>query len=286
MPWLACASHGIILSVIKTLTTLIGCVLLCSCTHWPSPHERKMQADQLAAGWQAQVYPTSYFSLMTYQPAAGNKADNLTIYIEGDGFACVSASSPSLNPTPINPLALKLALKDPGPAAYIARPCQFVALNKEQLCRQQYWTSHRFSEEVIQSTNEVVNLLKAKYHAQNISLVGYSGGGAVATLVAARRHDVVGIITIAGNLDHQYWTQTQHLSPLAGSLNPADFADDLHTIPQLHYVGAEDKVMPVAVAQAYKRHFKNADRVKIIEVSGFSHQCCWLEEWPGMKLEF
>jgi hypothetical protein len=44
----------------------------------------------------------------------------------------------------------------------------------------------------------------------------------VASLVAARRHDVVRLVTVAGNLDHLAWTTLHGVSPLTGSLNPAD----------------------------------------------------------------
>ena len=42
------------------------------------------------------------------------KGKPLTIYIEGDGQAWLTRTQPSLNPTPRNPLALKLAVLDKG----------------------------------------------------------------------------------------------------------------------------------------------------------------------------
>ena len=52
----------------------------------------------------------------------------LFVYVEGDGLACLDARTPSSDPTPADPVALRLAAADPGAAVlYIGRPCQFLA---------------------------------------------------------------------------------------------------------------------------------------------------------------
>ena len=95
------------------------------------------------------------------------------------------------DPTPVNPLALQLALRDPsGAAVYLARPCQFVAAPDKRECARAYWTEQRFSPAVIAASLEAISQLKQRYGAQRLVLVGYSGGGAVASLVAAQRGDV------------------------------------------------------------------------------------------------
>jgi hypothetical protein len=49
----------------------------------------------------------------------------LTVYIEGDGFAWLSRSQASYDPSPLNPVGLELALRHPlGESAYLARTCQ------------------------------------------------------------------------------------------------------------------------------------------------------------------
>src|SRR3546814_2839304 len=63
------------------------------------------------------------------------------------------------------------------------------------------WTSARFSDGVIVSMSDALDRLKEEAGASSLDLVGYSGGGGVAVLLAARRRDVVSIVTIAGNLD-------------------------------------------------------------------------------------
>ena len=59
----------------------------------------------------------------------------LRVYIEGDGFAWVNRTTPSDDPTPRNPLGLKLAAADPSPnVLYLARPCQYVGLQSAGIC--------------------------------------------------------------------------------------------------------------------------------------------------------
>lgn len=240
--------------------------------------KRNETADNLAlqAGWQKSTLQTQYFSHRAYLPKQ-NQSERLTIYIEGDGLAWINRHKPSSDPTPLNPLALKLALADGrNDVAYLGRPCQYVM---SSVCEQRYWTSARFAEEVIASTDEAISQLKKQIGAQQIALIGYSGGGAVATLVAARRDDVVKLITVAGNLDHRAWTQLHGISALKGSLNAADYWQNLVDISQTHFVGAQDSVVPLLVAQSYQRRFPISHQPLIQVIDSAEHHCCWVDDW-------
>jgi dienelactone hydrolase len=175
-----------------------------------------------------------------------------------------------------------LALSHPaGNAVYVARPCQYV--DAEQTgCPSRYWTSERFSAEVIAATSCTAEKLKQRYQAHRLLLVGYSGGAAVAALVAARRDDIAGLITIAGNLDHAAWTHHHKVSPLVGSLNPADESAKLERIPQWHFVGLNDRNITPALVQGFADLFPAATRPKIEIQPGFDHVCCWAENWPSL----
>lgn len=153
-------------------------------------------------------------------------------------------------------------------AIYLARPCQYVDLDTQPYCTPQYWTNRRFAPEVIDAANAAIDILKNRYRAHKLTLAGYSGGGAVAALVAARRDDVTELITFAGNLDTQAWTTLHDISPLSGSLSPADYWNDLKNIPQTHYVGAQDDIMPPVIAQSYARRFSENMRPEIIIEEG------------------
>lgn len=264
-------------------------LLMQGCAHF-SAASRIKNADLIAdkAGWKADTLHTQFFNIESYAPSSKTnktvkhhikKNETLTVYIEGDGLAWVSRTQPSSNPTPMNPLALKLALKDHGNVVYLGRPCQYV---ESKNCTQKYWTNARFGPEVVASMDQAVSLVKAKFHAKNIILVGYSGGGAIAALVAARRHDVVRLITVVGNLDPKKWTQLLDITPLTGSLNPADYWRELMNIPQLLLIGGKDKTIPLAVDESYRDRFPKGKQPQIKVVPDFNHHCCWSTQWPEL----
>ncbi|WP_202905006.1 alpha/beta hydrolase family protein [Neptunomonas antarctica] len=265
---------------LAVLAMLHGCVSI------PSVQDRTKNAQQLAAqqGWEAHIIKTPSFNLMSYQPPM-HQIEQLTIYIEGDGLAWITSRQVSSNPTPSNPLALKLALSDStSTSVYLARPCQFVTDKYRHGCENKYWTNARFSPEVISAMNQAVSQLKEKFQASRLVLVGYSGGGAVAALLASMRDDVVKLITIAGNLDHQEWTDFHHISPLKGSLNAADYRQQLSAIEQIHFVGEKDKVIPPFLAQRFIGGLSVSAKAKVVVVPEQTHGCCWDSLWPDVLL--
>ncbi len=247
--------------------------------------QRKEQADIMATqhGWKSLLLHTKQFTLLAYVPENLSQAEQLSIYIEGDGLAWLDRTQPSLDPTPINPIGLKLAMQQPsGVAVYLARPCQFVKAEDAQNCAVTYWTDRRFSEEVIVASDQAVTQLVNLYHVKRIELVGYSGGAAVAALIAARRRDVERLITVAGNLDHAAWTQTHHISPLAQSLNAADAWKDLTEVPQFHFVGGKDRNIGQEVTDSYLAHFPSKKNIHLKVIDDFGHACCWAEQWKKL----
>jgi pimeloyl-ACP methyl ester carboxylesterase len=248
---------------------------------------RQTLAANLAAeqGWQRDTIRTADFQLATWL-GPETPGDKLTIYIEGDGFAWANRGRPSFNPTPKQPVGLALALRHAdGSAAYLARPCQYIDLATEPDCSARTWTSDRFAEAAIAASNAAISTLKGRYEAQELILIGYSGGGAIAALVAARRGDVVRLVTIAAPLDHAFWTSELKLSPLVNSLNPAAAWADLTRLQQIHFVGADDKVIPLSVAESYRAHFADPQRIRIEAINDFDHRCCWVGVWPELLTE-
>lgn len=265
------------------LLPLLAGLMLSSCVSIPDAGQRSASATQLAAshGWVAQPLHTGNFVLQAMLPPTPPVAERLTVYIEGDGLAWLNRDTPSFDPTPITPLALQLALQDDGPAAYLARPCQYLlAANPE--CGQRYWTQQRFAPELIAASNQALEQLKQRFQARQLVLVGYSGGAAVAALLAARRSDVAGLITVAGNLDHAAWTSQLALTPLRGSLNVADSWAQLLRVPQLHFVGADDSQTGMLAVAPFVQRFPPAQRPPVSIQAGFGHQCCWAASWPAL----
>jgi hypothetical protein len=229
-------------------------------------------------GFKKQYLSAPPFVLTAYHKRSG-ASDTLVVYIEGDGYAWVSRTMLSDDPTPKHPLAFFLASEDRSPnVLYLARPGQFLVVGSPQV-DQVYWTSKRYSEEVIQSTNAAIDQIKRSSGASKVSMIGYSGGAAVAVLVAARRNDVVALRTVAGNLAPEVFNREHHLSPLSGSLNPVAVAPAVQGISQRHFIGREDVIVTKAVTEAFLDAEGDVSHKSITEVDGADHLNGWAGRW-------
>jgi pimeloyl-ACP methyl ester carboxylesterase len=267
-------------------------MLLAGCAA-TSPEARLHSALALAApsSWQASRIPAAGFQLLALHPRP-QPATELAVFIEGDGFAWLDPRTPSTNPTPRDPVALRMALAERYRiSAYLARPCQFDPVMAEGRCRVGDWTQARYSPEVIAAMDEGVSRLKQMFGAERLVLVGYSGGGTVAALLAARRKDVSLLVTVAAVLDHETWTRAHGISPLDGSLNPIDEWARLRGLRQIHFTGSEDRIAGKAAVQAFAdrfpAHHPSASAepalIELLDVQGFSHSCCWAEKWARLS---
>lgn len=210
--------------------------------------------------WNRVVLSGGQHLMMGFVPPELERADVLNIFIEGDG-------KPGI--------ALDMAIGLGGNSVYIARPCQYMIGNHLNSCNKELWTSHRYSQAVIDSMNRAVTAMKIRYRADTVRLIGFSGGGAIASILASKRGDVALLVTVAGNLDHQKWTELNHSEPLTGSLNPADFSKSLENVPQIHLIGENDDVVPGKVLSSYLSRMHRLDNVKSYVVEGADHTCCW-----------
>src|SRR5574344_485855 len=240
----------------------------------PSLNERKDLAYSLINDKNIiqQDINTNQFNLFSFQKISNSCKDSIKVYIEGDGLSWISRNTISSNPTPINPLALKLMLQDNSSCKiYIARPCQYINSN---LCEDKYWTSHRFNQKIINAYEEALNSIKNKYSNKTFDLVGYSGGGTIVTILASFRDDINSITTIAGDLDIEEWSKIKNISKLDGSLNPADFSENLENIKQYHLIGSNDKIITKEIFFSYQNRFKNKNCIRYF-IYEADHNCCW-----------
>jgi hypothetical protein len=233
----------------------------CSLSHNPS---NKIQSLNDYKGFEKQVIFTNDFDILT-SVKIGENIQQADIYIEGDGLSWVSKNKISKDPTPINPIGYNLATKqeNENTVIYIARPCQYTMIDgKGRGCDNSVWTNSRFSMKVLENINQVISIYKDMYKFDEINLHGFSGGGAIAMLLPLLRKDIKTIYTYSGNLDTKAWTDYHKLSPLKGSLNPADFKKYWENINQIHYVGTKDDVIPENIT---KELLVDVKKAKIIE---------------------
>ena len=245
---------------------------LCGCA---SPGTR---LEQLARqqNHRLSTLSTAQFDLRVALPNAPQPDSRLRVYLEGDGRAWITATQSSLDPTPHDLLLARLALRDPRPSVYLARPCQFI---QSPGCAPRYWTHARFAQEIVDSLSEALDQLQQRHGNRDFELIGYSGGGALVLLLAAARDDIAQVQTLAGNLSPRRWTQRLELAPLHGSLEPLDFAERLRALPQRHLAGSEDQVVPASLLEEYAARLGPADCLELQRLAGVDHHAGWLERW-------
>ncbi len=254
------------------LPIFLGVLLLSGCA---TQNVREKAIDYANAhGFSAVHFPTKDFDLFGLFKAG--KSSVLRIYVEGDGHAWINRTTPSKDPTPHNPVALHLAGNDPSQdhILYLARPCQYV-LGKQ--CRQQFWTNGRMGESVIAALNNAIDQAKQMCGASALCLIGFSGGGGCAALVAARRTDVIFLGSVAGNLNMNAWTRKHNLSPLDLSIDPIDIAPKVCAIPQRHYSSHNDSVMPPDLSAAFCKSTRQPEACQAIPA--FKHGDAWHSVW-------
>jgi hypothetical protein len=277
------------------LVLAAGLGLLQACA-LPPPAERTAAVVQLAAasGWTPQRLTAGTFDLHAFVPAAheAHASERLTIYLEGDGLAWLNPTTPALSPTPLDPIGLRLAMAHTGGrVAYLGRPCQYIQGDAVRGCHPRYWGSHRFAPEVLDAMDQTVQQIKQRLGAAELVLVGYSGGAALAALLAGRRSDVVAWVSVAGVLDTDAWTQSLGISALHGSLNPAAFVPQSTAVPQWHFIGSEDRVVAPVVLQRFldaqaRLRLPGAATPTVQQLPAFDHGCCWVQEWPRLSRLF
>jgi predicted esterase len=206
-------------------------------------------------------------------------SSSLVVYLEGDGRGVVRGRV-TQDPTPGQPLSYELASADPAPAVlYLARIGQYQPTQTGQEF-QPYWSDKRLAEEAVSSADLAIDEAKRRLGARHIHLVGYSGGGGLALLLAQRRTDVASLVTVAGLLDTHWWVREKNYHPLTGSLNPADHAALLAALPQVHFYGSFDPIIPGAMSGHFQSLAPFA-RFQRVEVQT-NHWKNWAEWWPDL----
>ena len=220
------------------------CFLLVACAgvNWVVPD-----------GFQYVPIKTDSYEIATWQKIDNPKNNLIHIYIEGDGHAFDAYGQPTSDPTPRGTLMRDLAAADNFEnVVYMARPCQFIM---NEYCNESDWTNGRFSQKIIDAQSRAIKQIAKN---KSVTLIGYSGGAMVSGLVIKQnpKLKVDKWITIAGVLNHKMWTEYFGDEPLMKSLN----METLQNVPQVHFVGGHDKVVPYDLA----KNWANEENIKLI----------------------
>lgn len=255
----------------KRLITAALTLLIASCTSNSARIDEFAQAAKLQ---RAELEVDELRSIVYTR--ASSTASRLVVFLEGDGQPWVGGVVPAEDPTTRDPLALKLLIRTPGATAYIGRPCYQNA--RSARCTAELWTQARYSMPVVEAMRATIKQTADTLRASEIVLVGYSGGGVLAVLIAERLEKVVGVITVAANLDIDAWTTHHRYLPLTQSLNPAR-SEQAHDWPEVHLMGRRDEVVPSALSAAY---FERFPRAQLWTFDQHGHVCCWMDEWDSL----
>ncbi len=169
----------------------------------------------------------------------------LHVYLAGDGRPWQRPLLPAGDPTPRDPLVLDLMALDPAEAVLLGRPC-YHGLQDTAPCTAALWTGRRFAAEVVASLAQALRRIDGA-RGRPLVLIGHSGGGVLAMLLAARLPETQAVVTLAAPLDIAAWADHHRDPPLAGSLNPARAAALPASVRQLHFAGGRDRVVPPAL---------------------------------------
>ncbi len=268
-----------ILAVLFMAFTLSACLL-----SMPAMRDEAARRIAMPVFMYNRVIPAGIFELTAYE-RVHDENKPVTIYIEGGTYPM--AYNRSYNPTPTDPVALRLAAQDPSPnVIYLARPCQYTTWDKEDVCPYEYYNNKRFAPDVIETYNQAIDNVK-RFHRlpDEINLVGFNGGATIAAILAAERKDVVSLRTVAGNLDHRVFTDIHEREPFEGSLNAVDFAPALMDMPQHHFIGQNDTYMPPAVFHSYAKAMQDSRCLNYTLVKDARPQEGWVEQWQALLKE-
>ncbi len=263
---------------------LLAALALGGCIATTLPYMRTETAQRIAApAWMIKRdISASPYLLRSYE-RIHDRGGIANLYIEGDGSVFTSPEEWENNPTPKTPVALHLASKDRAEnVIYLARPCQYTNTLSKEECSQSAWKENRFSAEIIESFKTAMDDISNRYDIKGFHLIGYSGGGTIATLLASNRKDVLSLRTIAGILDHETQSRLLEMPPLSGSLNPVNEASRLTKMPQYHFIGGQDKFVPPAILHSYLQAMPPTNCVQTMLVQEAGYDKGWVNKWPEL----
>lgn len=251
-------------------TTLFAAFIgltLAGCSFTSLPYMKEETAQRLAsAAWMVgRDVPAGPMHLRAFE-RMHEKREPANVYIGFD--------------SPNNPVTLHLATKDNADnLAYIAQPCRYTNIDD---CAQKFGGSKAYSDETVQAYSAALDEMGARYDLEGFHLIGYSGGAAIAALLAEKRSDVLSIRSVAGILDTDTYAAFHGKIRMSGSTNPTKAAAHIKDIPQFHFIGGKDGQVPPAVLHGYLQAMPQNNCVHSLMIQEATHDKGWVDKWPEL----
>jgi hypothetical protein len=233
--------------------------------------------DQLASeyGFLKQEWKGDSFTHTVYSNTSSHNSSELHVYLGGDGTPWIDGRVIAWDPTPRNPVGLRLMALDDIPSIYLGRPC-YHGHSGSPPCSPTLWTYERYSRIVIDSMITVLHSIVDQGQYKKLVLIGFSGGGGFAMFLANEFPQTRQLVTLAGNLDIEAWVQLHQYDKLYGSLNPRTMPPLPERIQQYHFAaGKDDNVPPWMIEEAVSKQSNS----QFIRFEEFTHGCCWEKIW-------
>lgn len=251
-------------------------MLICVTCACSSPAVRLDQFAKKSGLDREQISTTEHELIVWRNYPRSQRQPVLNVYLEGDGLPWILRYWRSRDPTPRQALMMSLMRLDRDAAIYVGRPC-YNGLAKTRGCSVKKWTGGRYGPDIVGSMREAIFEEIRRTGATRIRLLGHSGGGALAMLLAEGLPQASAVVTLAGNLNVDGWTRLHGYTPLYSSLDPLRQAPLDPAIRQIHLLGQQDSKIPPVLVEGWIRQQPSATGIVL---SGFDHGCCWADIWP------
>lgn len=266
-------------SIILTLCSagfLSGCL-----TAFPEMREETARRVAMPVFMYPRTIDSEPFQLRAFE-RVHKEGQVAQLYIAG-GNTPWDAETISFDPTPQNPVALRIASKDGSPnVIYLGQPCQYLKTFEGTKCDKKYWTTHNFSPEVLTAYNSAIDDIKRRYQIPEFHIIGHDTGGTIASLIAADRADILSLRTVSGILDLETYANRKEFTLPEASANPASLTEKLQYVPQRHFIGREDFALLSAVHHSYDLKTPDKNCLSVTFVDQAEHDDGWQSRWPNM----
>ncbi|MEQ1620941.1 MAG: alpha/beta hydrolase [Methylococcales bacterium] len=202
------------------------------------------------------------------------KTKTLHVYLEGDGHPWEQGVLPASDPTTRSSLMLPLMALDNSSSLYLGRPC-YNGHAEDSGCDSSLWTNARYGEQVISSMAIAVTDFCRRNGFDQWVLIGHSGGGSLAILLAERLPQTTALVTLAANYDIDVWADHHHYTRLTASKNPA--AASNMGIPEWHFLAEKDATIP---PHLFFQALKNRKNSQVEIIPDIDHNSGWDKVWP------
>ena len=104
------------------ITILLLLLIFNSCTYQSFEERVDLINNANNGSFKKVIYDKGFIDIFSLQKI--KNAQEVIVYIEGDGLSWIDRFTPSSDPTPVDPLTFKLTKLDQSPnVIYLARPC-------------------------------------------------------------------------------------------------------------------------------------------------------------------